>query len=235
MRWLAGVVAAACVSAVGVGIGRVYQERLERAQRLDHTADAVTRLQRELAVRSATKTAACNERGYPTTVDPAWFKDGYPVNELLDDDHPWLEVAGEEEAELTHPSVRVAVKDDTPTLWYNPYLGVVRARVPVSVSDEDALAAYNKVNGSNLTSLFWKEPVASKHEAEKAAAAAAAAEVAKDEMFANAHPPRKPGKYAPGASRGKKRKSEAVIVVHRDGRAPVTTPAPPPQTADAGE
>lgn len=226
MRWLAGIIAAACVSAVGVGIGRVYTERVEAARLVDRTADAVNRLQRELAVRSATKTATLNERGYPTTVDPAWFKGEYPVNELLPDEHPWLEVAGEEEAELMHPPVRVAVKSDMPTLWYNPYLGVVRARVPVSVSDEEALAAYNRVNGAALPTLFWKEPTASKRAAEQAAAAAAAS--AQEDMFANAHPPRRSGKFAP-PSKGK-RKKESVVIVHKTPAAGQTK-----ETVSAGE
>ena len=38
--------------------------------------------------------------------------------------------------------------------WYNPRHGVIRARVPMAMSDAETLAIYNQVNGSNLQSLF---------------------------------------------------------------------------------
>jgi hypothetical protein len=218
MRWFAGLIILLCVCAVAAGIARIYHERLLAAQLLDQTTDSVTRLQRELAVRSATKTAALNERGYPTSVDPAWFKDAYPSNLLLPDDHPWLEIAGEDEAELLHPSIRVATSVSTPSLWYNPYLGVIRARVPVAVSDEESLAAYNRVNGSSLPSLFWKEPRPVKN-------AQTPEPQDPDDYLTTAHPPRKQNRNAQGPF--KRKKNDPIVVVHR--------PTPPPQTASAGE
>jgi hypothetical protein len=41
--------------------------------------------------------------------------------------------------------------------WYNPYAGVVRARVPQGASDAAALKMYNAVNVSRLRSLFDDE------------------------------------------------------------------------------
>jgi hypothetical protein len=37
--------------------------------------------------------------------------------------------------------------------WYNPALGVVRARVPRTLSDAEALELYNEVNGTRLQEL----------------------------------------------------------------------------------
>jgi hypothetical protein len=38
--------------------------------------------------------------------------------------------------------------------WYNPANGVVRARVPVTISDQRATELYNRINGVFLTSIF---------------------------------------------------------------------------------
>jgi hypothetical protein len=40
--------------------------------------------------------------------------------------------------------------------WYNPYQGILRARVPVMISDEESLSVYNRINSSSLTSIFPK-------------------------------------------------------------------------------
>jgi hypothetical protein len=37
--------------------------------------------------------------------------------------------------------------------WYNPALGIVRARVPRTLSDADAIDTYNRVNGTAIRSL----------------------------------------------------------------------------------
>lgn len=72
-------------------------------------------------------------------------------------DRPWLEVAPAADADLLHPRVRVTIDEGLAAFWYNPFQGVVRARVPVLVSDTDATALYNRVNGTSLSSIFETE------------------------------------------------------------------------------
>jgi hypothetical protein len=45
----------------------------------------------------------------------------------------------------------------TAAFWYNPYKGILRARVPYDISDERALDLYNRVNGTSVSSIYGVE------------------------------------------------------------------------------
>lgn len=142
-----------------VGGGAWYvRETRRRDAAVQAVAGDVRRIELEVKFRAATNGAELNARGWPLTVDPAWFAENPPLNQLLPADHPWLEVAGAEDASLTHPEARMAVDPSVAAFWYNPAQGIVRARVPVMLSDADATVLYNTVNGTNLPSMFWIEP-----------------------------------------------------------------------------
>jgi hypothetical protein len=160
MRWMRDVVAA--IGLVGVVGGALYVQRAEREEEaLFQSAQTdVRRMELEIKFRAATKTTDLNARGWPVTIDPTWFKDSAPVNALLDDDRPWVEVAGTQQAELLHPPIRMAVDKNLAAFWYNPYQGVIRARVPVMVSDDKATELYNRINGVGMPSIFVRESVA---------------------------------------------------------------------------
>lgn len=235
MRWLSGVVAGVCVGAVALGIGYSYKGRLESIQQNSKTQNAISRLRRELDVRIATKAVELNERGYPKTIDPAWFKDQeQPVNRLLSDEHPWLEIAGPEQAHLKHPEVRVALTKDTPGLWYNPYQGVIRARVPTTVSDEEALTTYNKVNEASLTSLFWKEPTPIDPATAQQQLQADQTGVSASEAFSTGKLRREHASSATNNPKRKK-KSKAIVIVHRNDRTDGKDAQDDTRTVDAGE
>jgi len=102
------------------------------------------------------------------TIDPAWFQEAAPGNPLLDEDRPWVEVAGTSQADLLHPPVRMAVEKSIAAFWYNPYQGVVRARVPVMVSDDKATELYNRVNGTGMSSIFVREGSGDAHKSKSA-------------------------------------------------------------------
>lgn len=114
----------------------------------------VQRFQRQIALQSTLAKVARNERGYPETIDPDWFSGNLPQNTLVEISHPWLEVAGPDQAELLHPVERVAFEKRLAKFWYNPRTGVVRARVPSELSDTETLELYNYVNDCNLPDLF---------------------------------------------------------------------------------
>jgi hypothetical protein len=160
MRWMRDVVAAIGLVAVVGGTLYIQREHREEESIFQTAQGDVRRMEMEIKYRAATKTTDLNARGWPVTVDPSWFKGSPPINSLLDDDRPWVEVAGTNQAELLHPPVRMAVDNQLAAFWYNPYQGVIRARVPVMVSDEKATDLYNRVNGVVMPSIFVRESVA---------------------------------------------------------------------------
>lgn len=154
-RWM---VDTAIVLSAATLLGGLYYLSKERAvtQRTEiRVAEDVRRFQEELALRAASGLATTrNPRGWPVTVDPAWFGDNPPRNDLLSGDRPWVTVAPPEHAELLHPPVRAAVDPTSPSFWYNPYQGVVRALVPMLVSEQSTIDLYNRVNNVRIVSLF---------------------------------------------------------------------------------
>lgn len=138
------------------GVTWQHREQSAERQRVGQTHDEVGQFHRVISLHTALKDIDIerSERGYPLTVDPAWFDDELPVNPLLGPSYPWLEIAHPDHGDLLHPPVRAASNTSHARFWYNPANGVVRARVPRAVSDAATLRLYNAVNGTNLTSLL---------------------------------------------------------------------------------
>lgn len=157
MRFVRDVLLLIVLTAVGAGVVMYQRNQREEQETLMRAVSETRRLEMEVKFRAATKDAELNARGWPVTIDPAWFEKDPPTNTLVGYDRPWIEIASAEESELQHPSVRMTIEEDTAAFWYNPYQGVVRARVPVMVSDEQATALYNRVNEATLGSIFWIE------------------------------------------------------------------------------
>ncbi len=128
-------------------------ENAEQAQ-IDKARRSVTRLTGRVRLEGGMGRVEVNGRGWPRTIDPAWFKGDVPRNPLVPATHPWLEVAPEWQYRMTDPPDRLALSEEIAAFWYNPATGTVRARVSQAVSDERALEVYNEVNGTRLTTLF---------------------------------------------------------------------------------
>lgn len=111
-------------------------------------------IEQKVRVIAATGEASVNGRGWPETIDPMWFGAHPPLNPYVSDDHPWLEIAGPHEWKLSDPAIRQALTKDVAGFWYNPAMGIVRARVGSNVLDARAVELYNEVNGSTISSLF---------------------------------------------------------------------------------
>lgn len=109
-----------------------------------------------LKVQATTNGVAVNGRGWPNTIEGHWFEDDPPRNHLLTGDRPWVELAPAEDADRDHPADPVAFDlegHNAASFWYNPYRGVVRARVAPQINEDETLALYNRVNGVFLATL----------------------------------------------------------------------------------
>lgn len=146
--------------AVGAGMAYVWSRQLDRRQEqaVVDTIDALDHIDREIRVKAAMGAVEVNGRGWPRTIDPAWFREHPPINKLVGGPRPWLEVASPAEYTLSHPRVRTTIDSETAAFWYNPGKGIVRARIGLMLSDKSALKLYNRVNKSSLGKLIAPVP-----------------------------------------------------------------------------
>ena len=136
------------------GLVMYHREARDTQALRELTRDEVRRFQQQIHLHTALSNGEQRGRGYPASIDPAWFQGSLPANPLLGPDHPWLEVAGSNQQGAMHPPGLTAADRDTASFWYNPASGVVRARVPTGTSDAHALELYNFVNDCCLPTLF---------------------------------------------------------------------------------
>jgi hypothetical protein len=136
------------------GLGAIHLEETRFQEKVIQLAEDVREFEQMIKVRAATKDVELNGRGWPITIDPGWFNGQPPRNTLLSPDRPWVDVATPEDAGLVDPRIRIALDEQYASFWYNPYQGIVRARVPLRISDSLTLETYNAVNGTSLASIY---------------------------------------------------------------------------------
>lgn len=154
MRLFMDAVVALMLLALLAGV--VWYNKQDNVQQKDRETarSECRRFQQQIALQSALARGDRNERGYPETIDPAWFQGVNPNNPLVNPVNPWVQVAGPEHKYLLHPPDPVCATKSIAKFWYNPYMGVVRARVPSGFSDAASLELYNFINDCQLTELF---------------------------------------------------------------------------------
>ncbi len=158
MRWLRYIMFALALAGA-IGAFAYRRAAVAREQMMvDQTRDAVLAIEQRIRYLKAMEEVQLNELGWPEVVDPRWFKGEPPRNGMLNARHPWLEVASTLEYALDHPVQRVAINENLAGLWYNPAKGIVRARVPQTLSDEKTIEIYNRINGSTIVELFDSSP-----------------------------------------------------------------------------
>ncbi|MEM8737828.1 MAG: hypothetical protein AAGG38_05030 [Planctomycetota bacterium] len=125
---------------------------------------SLARLYRQASYYGALeRSAETTQTLWPVAVLPEWFDGPLPVNGMLsgiegvthqpgEPTRPWIDVAppGDRAA---HPPDPMAVRPDQAQFWYNPNVGVFRARVPPTLGEAQALQHYNAVNGVELEEL----------------------------------------------------------------------------------
>lgn len=143
----------AAVGLVG-GLGAFQMRETRNVEMVEELTLDVRAFQQMVHVRAATKDVELNGRGWPVTINPEWFNGDPPRNPLVSAERPWVEVAPPGDAHLSDPRVRIALDGRYASFWYNPYQGIVRARVPMKINDQLTLDLYNLVNGTTLPSIF---------------------------------------------------------------------------------
>jgi hypothetical protein len=139
-------------------------------------------------------------------VDPNWFERNPPRNPLISAECPWVEVASIDQAGLQDPPIRMAIDGTLAGFWYNPYLGILRARVPVMVSDQDAVDMYNRINATRLSSIFQAD-----HVLEDTVTTAIANQQKEKEKAANAMDPTRPRESTPATAAKKRTKPNSMF------------------------
>lgn len=141
---------------VGILAGVTLHHRHERAieEKVKATRSEIRRFHTQVMIQAAIENVPLTQRGYPVVVEPEWFAGNRPANLLLGPTYPWVEIAGQAERDRLHPARRIATSRSLAQFWYNPYQGVVRGRVPDSVSDATALRLYNRINDSHVSRVY---------------------------------------------------------------------------------
>jgi hypothetical protein len=157
MRLLLDILAALMIMCILAGVVMIKREESSEASRQELVKQELRRFQTQILLQTALIENETSIREHPRSIDPAWFKGNLPRNHLIGPKHPWCEVASEDQRHLQHPIDRTTASVDTAGFWYNPNSGVVRARVPVGVSDAKAIELYNFLNDSQLPTLFAED------------------------------------------------------------------------------
>jgi type II secretory pathway pseudopilin PulG len=85
--------------------------------------------------------------GYPLVLKIEWFEHR-PAN-LLADNANWLDIVEKSKEFESNPD-HVTCESGRAAFWYNPYRGIVRARVAPQMSAKATIDLYNLVNGTSL-------------------------------------------------------------------------------------
>jgi len=142
------------VMVLGVLGGVLYLNRTteEGEQDTASVIAALSQLHEETEHQTAIATAVAGRETVVAQVMPHWFADGVPVNVLVGEGQPWIDLAPPGD-EGIHPPDPVVTGPGQAGFWYNPTAGVFRARVMPQLSEADTLALYNQLNGTALTAF----------------------------------------------------------------------------------
>jgi len=153
MRRVVDLICVLVVASIAVAAVMMNKRGDQFAERVEETRAALVTIQSELVIRSQSGQASLNPRGWSETIVPAWFGGELPANTVLSEDRPWMEIASVEQASWEHPRPLFDVSGSDAAFWYNPALGIVRARVPMQPTDKATIDSYNTINNVDLQSL----------------------------------------------------------------------------------
>jgi hypothetical protein len=127
--------------------------RRQLEQTYELTRFDLANLRAQAAYRGALHEVAVTRAGFARQIKKDWFAgESIPHNRLIRQQQRWLDIAVPGDL-FEHPPDPIAYRTEQAGFWYNPNLGIVRARVPWQHSNGLALEAYNRVNGTDLEQL----------------------------------------------------------------------------------
>jgi len=153
MRLIVDSLVALMLAGILAGVVVYNRQRAERAGQVRATREAIVQIELHLKVQIALEQVELTDGGWPRTIDPQWFPLQLPLNLLLPENRPWVEVIGPQDRHLRHPKSITGDDRSLAAFWYNPYQGIIRARIPSGLTDVETVALYNQVNGTALTSI----------------------------------------------------------------------------------
>lgn len=122
------------------------ESQLEDSQRKSLSL-AVAQLQDQAVYRGVLEVHDSGRAGYPAAISPEWFKGGLPMNTAIPGWQPWVDVAPTGDLSQDPPDPVIS-RSGQAGFWYNPNVGIVRARVPMRWSESATAQLYNDVNGT---------------------------------------------------------------------------------------
>lgn len=149
MRLLMDTLIAVMLAAILGGVLLFQQKEEESVSKRAHVQESLTKLNDRVAYFGALGEVATTPGGYPLLISPKWFGNALPTNRLVPSTHPWMDVAPLGDMS-SHPPDPVIHHESQASFWYNPNLGVVRARVLPAFSNRETTATYNEVNGVSV-------------------------------------------------------------------------------------
>ncbi len=152
MRVLIDSMIAVMLAGLIVGM-MAYRHTSQRQQRHEQTVRAsLSQMREQVSFHGAIEQGEQDEAVHPPQIQPRWFINGVPGNPLTSKDQPWMDIAPANDF-ADQPPDPIVTRPGQAAFWYNPNLGVVRARVPQRVSERLTLELYNQVNEISLSAL----------------------------------------------------------------------------------
>jgi hypothetical protein len=155
MRLAVNILIVVMLLAVVAALGFHYLQQQRHQSNVRFVRDALTELHETVAYHKALSDAKKPRRDYPDRPKPQWFDETLPTNVFTGRDHPWIDVAPDDDS-AAHPPDPIVTRQDQAGIWYNPSNGIFRARVPKQATRAESLRLYNKLNGTNLRE--WPGP-----------------------------------------------------------------------------
>ena len=121
----------------------------EEEQAVEQVRSAIEQLKEQTAYQSTLQSAVQGRDMLIVHIDEDWFGKTKPINALLGEDNPWIDLAPPGDLGV-HPPDPVVTGPGQAGFWYNPTVGVFRARVLPQASEAKTLELYNKVNSTVL-------------------------------------------------------------------------------------
>ncbi len=152
MRLMIDTLIAAMLVGILAGVMLHYRAEAREVESMRTVQQSLNRLHELMKYHKALDEARTGTINKSIMVSPLWFEGNLPENPLVPGRHPWMDIApaGDQGAHPPDPVIRAGHQA---AFWYNPTLGVFRARVAPQYTDDATLELYNKINLSPLYAL----------------------------------------------------------------------------------